>query len=283
MAIKDLLVHIDNSRACAKRLETAIQIAQDHDAHLLGLYVMPRFAYYAYAEVVSAQRALDQARQETQQARRRQAEVARARFDAAIERAGRSAASEWRSVEAELTTQLSASAYGADLVILGQHDEADPADVSHALADRLVLSIGRPCLVIPYIGAQHTLGQRVLVAWDASREAVRAVNDALPILQGAEHVEVLTATPSHGESSAEDMSSADICRHLARHGVRAESHLTRAADVDVGDLLLSHAADMRADLMVMGAYGHSRLRETVLGGVTRHMLHHMTIPVLMSH
>lgn len=170
-----------------------------------------------------------------------------------------------------------------DLAVLGQHNPDDGSDTNRGLIDRLVLSAGRPCLVIPYIGAHETIGQRVLVAWNARREAVRAVNDALPILQQAASVVVLAANPPAGDAGEGDIPSADICHHLARHGVQAEARSAISTDIDVGNLLLSSASDLGADLIVMGAYGHSRLRETVLGGVTRHLLHHMTVPVFISH
>ncbi len=200
-----------------------------------------------------------------------------------MERAGLVAVSEWRAVEGELASTLDESARYTDLVVLGQYHPQDVSDTNQGLAARLVLSAGRPCLVIPYIGTQETLGQHVLVAWNARREAVRAVNDALPILQKAESVIVLAVNPPTGEAGEGDIPSADISHHLARHGVKAEARSTIAPDIDVGNLLLSNATDLGADLIVMGAYGHSRLRETVLGGVTRDLLQQMTVPVFMSH
>jgi nucleotide-binding universal stress UspA family protein len=212
--------------------------------------------------------------------REQQAETARTAFEETTKREGINA--EWRCTEGGLIDKLYESARYADLVILGQHNP-DDQDANQGLADRLVLEVGRPCLVIPYIGARETLGQCVLVAWNARREAVRAVNDALPILQTADRVVVLAVNPTYGESGEGDIPSADICLHLARHGVKAEAESAVAQDIDVTSLLLSHTADLGADMMVMGAYGHSRLREMVLGGVSREMLQTMTVPVLMSH
>ncbi len=283
MAIQDLLVHIDNSPTCHQRLEMAIRLAQNHQAHLTGLYVMPQIGYPVHADVASALRALEKARQETQQVMRQRTEAARTAFEIETEREGLASVSEWRAVEGDMTTKLDESARYTDLVILGQHDPDDTSSPNRGLADHLVLSSGRPCLVVPYIGPQATLGQRVLVAWNASREAVRAVNDALPILKNAESVIVLAANPSIGDAGEGAIPSADICHHLARHGVRAEAGSTIGPNIDAGNLLLSQAADLGADMIVMGAYGHSRMRETVLGGVTRHLLQHMTVPVFMSH
>jgi nucleotide-binding universal stress UspA family protein len=121
------------------------------------------------------------------------------------------------------------------------------------------------------------------VAWNAGREAVRAVNDALPILQAAESVSVLAVDPPSGKRGEGPIPSADICHHLARHGVHAEAASSVVKDIEIGSFLLSHAADRGVDMIVMGAYGHSRLSEMMLGGVTRSMLQHMTVPVFMSH
>jgi nucleotide-binding universal stress UspA family protein len=140
--------------------------------------------------------------------------------------------------------------------------------------------VGRPVLVVPRYGTFPTIGERVLVAWNGAREAVRAVNDALPLLQRAQLVTVLSIDPSDADHR---IPSADITLHLARHGVTAVAAQTRGTDLLVADILLSYAADLGADLIVSGAYGHTRLRELVLGGMTRHLLQTMTVPVLMSH
>jgi nucleotide-binding universal stress UspA family protein len=276
MAFKDLVVHIDSSQTVTKRLEAAISLAQTHDAHLIGLYVMPTTDFPAFMEVPSAFETIQKIREHREQ----QAETAQTTFEETTKRAGISA--EWRCTEGALMDHLGDSARYTDLVILGQYNPDEP-DTHQGLADRLVLEVGRPCLVVPYIGARETLGQRVLVAWNARREAVRAVNDALPMLQMADRVVVLAVNPAVGATGEGDIPSADICHHLARHGVKAEAETAIAKDIDVASLLLSHAADMGADMMVMGAYGHSRLREMVLGGVSREMLQSMTVPVLMSH
>ncbi len=137
--------------------------------------------------------------------------------------------------------------------------------------------------MIPYTGTYPRIGRRVLVAWNASREATRAVTDAMPFLEHAGLVTVLTANARTTDMGHGDLPGADIALHLARHGVRAEAAPTHSGDVDVGEWLLSRAADLEVDLMVMGAYGHSRLRELVMGGATRSILQHMTVPVLFSH
>ncbi len=145
------------------------------------------------------------------------------------------------------------------------------------------MTSGRPVLVVPYIGPGKSVATHVLVGWNASREATRAVNDAIPLLQRAKKVTVLAVDPEGGTEGHGEVPSADISLHLARHGIKVEAAQTVTGDIDVGDALLSRASDLGADLIVVGAYGHSRMREFILGGVTRHLLQHMTVPILISH
>lgn len=275
MGFKDLLVHVDDSKASAARVDTAIRLAQTHGAHLTGVYVMPRFEVPVYAEVQIPDEILA-AQREGALARVAEAEKA---FKVATDKAGSSA--EWRFVEDRLAPTLVLRARYVDLVIVGQGGDKDPSSMSNGVAEHVVLQSGRPTLVVPYIGAPNSIGKHVLVAWDASREAVRAVHEAMPFLEQAQNVTVLAINPP--EYPDEKIPSADICQHLARHGVKAEAAHIEAHDIAVGDMLLSRAADLGADLIVMGAYGHSRFREFVLGGATRNLLEHMTVPVLMAH
>jgi nucleotide-binding universal stress UspA family protein len=144
-----------------------------------------------------------------------------------------------------------------------------------------VLAAGRPVVILPSVGTFATLGRRILVAWNPSREATRAVTDAIPLLRLADLVHVMAVNPKATEHGT--VAGADIGLYLARHGVRVEIKTDHGAEIDVGNELLSRAADLDADLIVMGGYGHSRLKEWVLGGATRTILESMTVPVLMSH
>jgi nucleotide-binding universal stress UspA family protein len=169
----------------------------------------------------------------------------------------------------------------ADLVVVGQPDEKDASGVEPDFVGRLLLAAGRPVLVVPYAGSFADTGKRVLVAWNASREATRALTDSIPLLREAEAVHVIAFDPAaaaHGE-----VPGADIGLYLARHGIKVTVSQQSAPDVDVGNQLLSRAADLNADLIVMGAWGHSRLQELVMGGVTQTILQSMTVPVLLSH
>jgi nucleotide-binding universal stress UspA family protein len=277
-AFKDLLVVLDTSEHCATRLDVGTALASRFGAHLTGLYTSPPPQVPAMIEaqltpelVELQMRTLAEATERVQELFKRSGE-------------GPGFTTEWRVREGEAGEIATLHARYADVAIVGQMNPDDDALGSTGdLPERVVLGAGRPALVVPYAGTFKTVGQRVLVAWNASREATRAVNDALPLLQGASKVTVLTINPRGGLHGDGEVPGADIALHLARHGVRAEASALKSEDVDIGAMLLSQAADLDADLLVMGAYGHSRLREVILGGATREILRSMTVPVFLSH
>ena len=274
MALKDILVLVDNDENSRARLETALVLAQAHQAHVVGLLVLPIIRIPNYVEV-SLPAAVVEAQDNAQKERVAEAERA---FREAAEKADVSY--EWRCVVGDVNEVASLHARYCDVVVLGQRH---PDELVTDMPDRLILSMGRPALVVPYVGSYAKLGERVMVAWDAGRLAARAVHDALPLLKAAKHVDVLSINPEGGTEGHGDIPSADICRHLARHGVSVEAQQVYADDIGAGEMLLSRAAARGADLLVMGAYGHSRWRELVLGGMTHFILKHMTMPVMMSH
>ncbi len=277
MTYKHILVHIDNRKSCAARLELAITLARRFDAHFTGLYVDPGLMLPAFVDAPMPGQLLESLEQE----RQTQITEAREGFNRRTKQAD--FRGEWRVAKGSVADNISLHARYADLLIVGQDDEASQGMGLSGLPDAMVLECARPVLIVPYIGAPTTTGKRVLVAWNGSREAVRAVNDALPFLQGAEEVQVLSVNPRTSERTDVDLPGADICLHLARHGVKAEAQQVTTSDIDVGNVLLSRAADNQIDLIVMGAYGHSRFRELVLGGATKELLKHMTVPILMAH
>ena len=275
--LKDILVHIDRSKECGERLGVAIGLARAHDAHLTGAYVLPYSRIPTYIEVQVPREILDRA----DATRLEEAETTRRTFEDACRKGG--VACEWRQNEGPEVETLALSARYADLAVISQRNSEDEGFETGEMPDRFILSAGRPVLLVPYAGTFPQVGQTAMVAWDASRLATRAVNDALPILRRAAKVHLLAVNPEGGREGHGEVPCADIGRHLARHGVKAEASSLRSDEIDVGDALLSRAADFGADLIVMGAYGHARWRELVMGGVTRHMLAHMTAPVFMSH
>lgn len=280
MPFKDLLVVVDHGRSCATRIDVAAGLARDFGAHLTGLYVGP--APYVQPTVISD---LPLEVLEMQSSVAREAsEKARALFAERAEGAAFGLSTEWREAEGDVAEVASLHARYADLAVIGQADpEETPLGAARDLPQRLILGAGRPVLVVPYAGRFPTIGEHVLLAWNASREATRATNDALPLLQRAARVTVLSVNPHGGRRGHGAVPGADIALHLARHGVRAEVASIATDEVAIDDMLLSQSADAGADLIVMGAYGHSRLGELVMGGATRHILRQITVPVFMSH
>ncbi len=283
MSFKDILVLVDMARGHEDRLRIAAALAQRQGAHLVGLAAiepLPAGGLIAPAGIDLAE--IEAARGIHERYREVRLEAA-ARLEALFVSLaeGEGVSHEWRLGEGAASELVTLHGRYADLVIVGQSDP-DALD-GPAVPDNVVLALGRPLLIIPYVGAPAWSARRVLVAWNASREASRAVHDALPLLKAAEAVTILAVNPERGIGGEGDLPAADIALHLARHGIKAEAAHTVAEDVDVEDIILSRAADFGSDLMVMGGYGHSRLRELTLGGVTRSLLRHMTVPVLMSH
>lgn len=285
MTLKDILVHLDATPRCATRLEVAAGLAARHGAHLTGLFVIdlpPPDMFYGFPSAfIDLQRAEDIVERLRATAT---AEAARAKA-AFTDRLRRDfLQGEWRLVEGEAGETVALHGRYVDLVVFGQ---ADPrATAAERLAQppaTTIMACGRPLLMVPFAGAFPAVGQHVLVGWNASREAARAVNDALPLLRQAARVTVLSVNPRLGIGGDGEVPAADIALHLARHGIRAEAAQTTATDLPEGDTLLSYAADIGADLLVTGMYGHSRLREMVFGGVTKTLLTEMTVPVFMAH
>lgn len=277
MALKDILVLVEDDERSAVRLGLACALARRHGAHVTGLFVVDvSVPVMVGADGGGAVLAglLESMRSDALAAGAR----AEAAFNEALRRDG--IAGEWRLVEGLTPQQVALQGRYADLIVLGQQAPDDGA--SDVTLEAALFSSGRPVLVVPHSGSFRTLGRRALVGWNAKREAARAVGDALPLLtDGTTTVLIVNPTPGsdlHGEEPG-----ADIARHLARHGVEVTVERIVAPEIGADDALLNRAAEVDADLIVIGAYGHSRLREFVLGGVTRGLLRHMTVPVLMSH
>ena len=281
---KDVLVVVDNSKNCPARLNVAVHVASRFGAHLTGLFVTepPHFPAWAQSEGEAYVRPTADYVERQRQAWHEAALRAQHLFRSLADVAG--IATEWREREGDVAEIATLHARYTDMVIVGQTEPAPHVGrPTRALPERLLMGVGRPILVVPYAGTFATIGERVLVAWNASREATRAVNDALPLLQQAAQVIVLAINPRGGVSGDGDLPGADLALHLSRHGVKAEASWVPAQDIEVAAMLLSWACDCQADLLVMGGYGHSRVREIVLGGATRGMLQTMTVPTLMSH
>ena len=192
-----------------------------------------------------------------------------------------SLSSEWRVADGLAEEVVAAHARYADLVIIGQAEpDAAATTTPPDLAETVAIAGERPVLIVPHIGVTKPPGKTVMLCWNGTREAARAATGALPILKKADKVIILLSIPG---TMATEQPGASVARWLARHGVKAVVQRDTAADSDVGGVILSRAADQDADLIVMGLYGHSRMREWVLGGASRTLLASMTVPLLVAH
>lgn len=280
MSYRSLLLHLDTDPACAARTQAALRLAQALEAHLVGLAPTGSFDV---PPALGGEVALGQLAEIAWQALRQQATEAVESFRRACLAAG-AISFEARIDEGDRAASLVRHAHASDLCILGQADPREPSHgVRQALLEQVVLYSARPTLIVPYVAGPSTLGERVLVAWDDSREAARAVADALPLLRRAQRVSLLSWA-EHGDVDDGPLhTSADATlQWLQRHGVSADWQLEHSP-IGVAESMLSRAADLGTDLIVMGAWGHARWAERVLGGATRVLLDTMTVPVLMSH
>jgi nucleotide-binding universal stress UspA family protein len=275
--IKDIVLALEvgSSRDAAR--DYAISVAATFDAHLAAI----GFDYAPVLPPVDTVSAIPSDILDAErEANRKAASDAIARFEEAARLAAVSAES--RLVEASVsgaTKVLGTIARTFDLSVVGQAEPKSMRD--DLMIEGALFDSGRPVLVVPYIQRAGLKLDRVMVCWDGSRNAARAINDAMPFLSRAKAVDVVTI--SAGKDKSGEIKGVDIAQHLARHGLNVELRRINAGDVDVANVILSDAADRDADFIVMGGYGHSRLREFVLGGATRGILSSMTVPTLMSH
>ena len=278
MAYKTILVHCDASPTTIQRLNVATDLAERFGARLVGVHVRVPYDVPVFFDGTMPMDSLFAAYE-----RAAAADEAAASVTFAKATKGKHLPTEWRIVDGEVDQQLAIQARYADLLVLGQIDPASDSGVPLALPETVVLASGRPALVVPHIGAQARPGKTAMLCWNASRESARAATDALPFLTQAEKVIVLLVDPKSTNNGHGAEPGADVATWLTRHGVEVTVQRDVAADSDVGSVILSRAADHNVDLIVMGLYGHSRLREMVLGGASRTLLETMTVPVLMAH
>jgi nucleotide-binding universal stress UspA family protein len=275
--IKDIIVNLSVTKTDSTVGNYAVSVAAALQAHLTGIAfiydpVVPISGTgYIPADVIESQRADNETA----------AEAAIKDFTTATDRAGISA--EPLMLNASLTgaaDQFARMARRFDLAIVGQA-QPEMSTMEQIIGETTLFESGRPMIMVPYIQKAPFKTDNVIICWDGSRTAARAVADAIPILGKSSRIEIVSVTNERGKE--DEIEGADIGQHLARHGLKVDVHRVSRGNIDVADALLSHAADSAADLMVMGGYGHSRLREFVLGGVTRSIFQSMTLPVLLSH
>lgn len=279
MSYKTILVHVDDAKNAPTRIALAAQLALDEDAHLIGTALTGVSRYLYEAVAVNPD---DPGMLPYLDTLRKRADATLTKFDEIVDRAGVHSF-ERRLTDDEAAGGISLQARYADLVVLGQFDTEATSVTNYAeVPEYVVMNGGTPTLVVPYAGSFDNIGERVLIAWNASMESIRAVRSALPLLRRAKIVEVAIFNPASRPDAYGAEPGADIALYLSRHGVKVDV-MQEKTDADAGEALLSLAANLGSSLMVMGCYGTSRFREILLGGATRTVLESMTIPVLMSH
>ena len=278
MGLDDIVLYVDGAEATKARVGFALALAKEHGAHLVGIAFAPTALLPLYgADVGFADMTEVLESVKTQSANALEAFKTRAKAEGV-------------SVEARLMQGMSEefphdfahAARHVDLAILGQPRDGDPLIGQYALVERCLFASGRPVIIVPAAPEKLALKGTIVAAWDGSAEAARAINDALTFLKPAARVVLLVGVPA-GDGEERTPPTDDMIAHLKRHGVKAEAMRVKVSEGDVGRLLLTTAKDLGADLMVMGAFHHSRWREFILGGVTLTVLEEATIPLFMAH
>ncbi|MAL80506.1 MAG: hypothetical protein CMN55_15610 [Sneathiella sp.] len=274
MSIKTILLHLNDEAHLDTNIEAALGLAVEHKAHLIGLYTIAQVVvpatYMGYVPPELIEQSHQAEEKKAAAAKKRLEELA-AKVDCGVD----------VFIEQGYAPDLlNAHALAVDLVVIGQGDpEAENNAQVRYIAEEIVVSSPRPVLIIPSAGKFHDFGNHVMVAWNNTRESSRALHEALPFLKKADKVTLLRVNATEDEN----FETKQIMAHLERHGIKAEFKSGHWPDLDVGDAMLGALVDYSADMLVMGAYGHSRIREMILGGATKSILSHMTAPTLLSH
>ena len=279
MSYRSFLVQVDDNDRSARRIGVAARLARMHDAELHGLYVTPTREMTPFTSAILPESVVENRLRETGEAQAH----AEKRF-----RAGAAAeqltAVTWSAPAGPPLEAAVLNLRHVDIGVAGQPLPEDPdAGFASDVLYGMLMQAGRPLLIVPHYGDFPVVGRNVLIAWKETRESARAVSDALPFLKRADKVVVMPVSSPGDSYSGDARSGAGIAAYLARHGVTTGVRAEVADDIDVGNLLLSRASDLAADLIVMGGYSRARLAERMAGGVTRLILQSMTVPVLMSH
>jgi nucleotide-binding universal stress UspA family protein len=275
--IRDVVVKLTDGASRDFAADYALSIAKTFETHLTAI----GFAYYPEIGVpmpdVFAPELFDRYRAQAQA----RAQSAIDQFEELMRREGISGQSRVLTTPpAQAGGMFGPLARRFDVAVVGQPRPSEPAP-QHLILEAALFQTGRPVVVVPYIHTSGLTLDRVMVCWDGSSTAARAIGDAIPFLERAGSVDVVIA--SNEPLKSEEIAGADIAEHLARHRLQVNVRRIGTAGMPVADTLLSAAADGSTDFVVMGGYGHSRMRELILGGTTRAVLESMTVPVLMSH
>lgn len=280
MSLRSLLVLVDDSEASSARLETAIAMAEAHDAHLSACAALEQPAYY-YG--IGSEVAADVYLEDVERVRAMAQEVAQ-KAEKRLGEAGHDGGVRWETgVPAAVADIAARHARYADLTLVGQPFEGPQETLMLKVMEGALFDSGRPLAVVPKGWTGGAFGKRVMVAWAPRREAARAVADAMSFIEGSEAVSIGIVDPETGDADHGDEPGADIATALSRHARDVSVSQLPSGGLSVAGRLLKHAEEWGADLIVMGGYGHWRLREMLFGGVTHEMLRSSAVPLLLSH
>ena len=278
MSFKDIMVYVDGTEASKARAAFAVALAKAQDAYLIGVAFAPKAILPLYGADVGLADMTG-----VLEGVKAQGEAALESFRACAAKAGVKAEGRlMQGMSEEFPHDFAAYARQVDLAILGQPRDGDPLIGQYALVERCLFASGRPVMIVPAKPADLAPRGTIVAAWDGSAEAARAFNDALTFLKTAKRV-VLLVGVLDGAGEKSEPPTEDMVAHLTRHGVNVEVARVPAGEGDIGRLLLSQAKELKADMIVMGAFHHSRWREFILGGVTLTMLEEAAIPLFMAH
>lgn len=277
MAIKDLAVAYNGSSNADAAVAFAIQMCRKYQATLTGLYASTPVRFEGQVERWIS----DDVMETLRRAEREVGKSIEAKFRDRVAAAKHNGPVDWVSQEGQPNTFLARTSRYYDLLLLGQFSE--PNDVNRPVrAEDLVLSSGTPMIIVPTGYKVRPFQEYAVVAWDGSRPAARALTDAMQILETKKRLDVVTVGSGNGHPPSAE-TAPDIITHLKRHGIDARRILLTASREGIGPTILEYCAKNDPDVLVVGAYSHARLRQDLFGGVTRHILHNMTIPILMAH
>jgi nucleotide-binding universal stress UspA family protein len=289
VALKDLLVYVDPSEHAQARLRLAVDLARRHDSHITALYVRE---WSAADEALERRKTAELAQRSFDELRRLDADNAAVhdsveqQLSARLERMARrfGLEVEWRPVVGEPSVVLPQHSRYADVCLLGEDMPNQSKSIGYSFTEEMLFVSGRPIVLIPAAGSFKTLGGHLLIAWNSSRAAARSVNDALPLIERCEQVTVLAVNPTDVVDTYGALPVQHLVEHLQRHGASPTAlSVEGAAPATIAAVIATKALEVGADLIVAGAYGHPRLREKLLGGVTRDLLAAMRLPLFVSH
>ncbi len=279
MSLGNILICLNDTLNLDALLETSCTLALKHNAHLIGVFIIPAMEVYPVYEGIAMAEVFDGQHQKFEN----MAKDVQKKFEHALKT--NMITGEWRQLDSNRTTiadEFIEQARTVDIALIAQVDEDEDCGVESDFAERVIIEAGRPVLLLPRQKTFSTIGERVLIGWNRTRESARASFDALALLSDKSEVNLVWVNPQKQRELTGNVPGAELARTFAHHNIKVTAEALPTTNFNAGEALLERAQDLNSDMLVMGAYGHSRMREFIFGGATRHVLNHMTVPVLMS-